>query len=460
MIWACSCFSKRFEWIVSVPEMKAMTRRVTLFCFATLLVLLPLAFEQAGAVENWPGYRGPHKNGRADEAKLPISWSEEENVTWKTAIKGKAWSTPVVWGDRVFVTNAPEDGSNLTFHCLDKNTGKMLYSKRLHSVALPQYCHPFNSYASCSPVAEEGRVYVSYGSPYNACLDMETGDVIWERTDFVCNHFRGPGSSPTIYNDMLILNFDGSDQQYVVALDKNTGKTLWRTDRTVDYQDIDPETGKIQREGDWRKAFSTPLVIESGDRSMLVSMGSMAVYAYDPADGKELWRAEFIESHSGACRPIFENGLIYLPIGSGAELWAIRPDGSGVLGDDSIVWKHKRVAVPRRSSLVLVDDSIYMVDDDGVAACVDVETGKPIWKKRLGSNFSASLIYADGRIYFFDQEGKATVIKASRDYEVLAENELDEGFMASPAVSGDSLFVRTRTHLYRIDGAEGQSAAN
>ena len=416
-----------------------------------LLLFIASMASQSDAIENWPNYRGPSKDGRADDAKLPINWSEEENVTWKTAIKGKAWSTPVIWGDKIFVTNAPEDGSNLSVHCLDKNSGKMLYSKRLHTVALPQYCHPFNSYASCSPVAEEGRLYVSFGSPYNACLDMENFDVIWERTDFVCNHFRGPGSSPTIYQDKLILHFDGSDQQYIVAVDKNTGKTLWRTDRTVDYQDIDPTTGKIQREGDWRKAFSTPLVITSQGKDSIVSLGSMAVYGYNPNDGKELWRAEFIESHSGACRPLFENNTIYLPIGSGVELWAFSPNGSGVLSDDAITWKHKRVAVPRRSSPIFLDNSIYMVDDDGVAACLDAQTGKVIWKKRLGNNFSSSILYADGRIYFFDQEGKSTVIKASHDYEVLAENQLDEGFMASPAVSGDSLFLRTRTHLYRID---------
>ncbi len=422
----------------------------------TLLLFFAVFFSSiysATGIENWPNYRGPTKDGHADEAKLPLRWSEEENVTWKTAIKGKAWSSPVVWCNRIFLTNAPEDGSSLSVVCVDKNSGKVLYNKRLLTVALPQYCHPFNSYASCSPVAEEGRLYVSFGSPYNGCLDMETGEVIWERTDFVCNHFRGPGSSPLIYGNSLILHFDGSDQQYVVAVDKRTGKTLWRTDRTVDFQDIDPTTGKIQREGDWRKAFSTPLIVESDGQTTLVSLGSMALYGYAPADGKELWRIDFIEGHSGACRPLFEHGLIYFQTGGGYELWSIRPGGKGVLGDEAIVWKHKRVAVPRRSSPVIVDDSIYVVDDNGVAACLDALTGEVVWKKRLGSNFSSSLIYADGRIYFFDQEGKATVLRASRKYEVLAENELDEGCMASPAVSGDALFVRTRTHLYRIEAS-------
>jgi outer membrane protein assembly factor BamB len=421
--------------------------------FALLFMLLVGIFEDKGAfgIDDWPNYRGPSDFGRADDAKLPVEWSEEKNVVWKTPIVGKAWSSPVIAGEQIFLTNAPEDGSSLSVVCIDKKTGKVLYNKQLHTIALPQYCHPFNSYASPSPVAEAGRLYVSFGSPYNACLDTETGEVIWQRTDFVCNHFRGPGSSPFLYKDRLILNFDGSDQQYVVALNKETGETVWRTDRTVDYDDIDPETGKIQRQGDWRKAFSTPIIAEVDGRDVLVSLGSKAIYAYEPMDGKELWRADFADSHSGACRPVFAHGLIYAPIGSGVELWAIQPDGKGVVTDSHVAWKHKRAAVPRRSSILVLDDLIYMVNDNGVAACVDAHLGKLIWKKRLGGNFSASIIHADGRIYFLDQEGKATVVKAGRDYEVLAENELDEGFMASPAVSGDALFLRTRTHLYRIE---------
>ena len=423
---------------------------------AFVLLAGATALPGAHAEVNWPNYRGPSEFGRADNARLPLHWSEQKNIVWKTAVQGKAWSSPVIWGNRIFLTNAPEDGSRLSVVCIDKTTGKVNYKKQLHTLALPQYCHPFNSYASPTPVVEEGRLYVSFGSPYNACLDLATGDVLWERTDFVCNHFRGPGSSPFLYKNLLILHFDGSDQQYIVALDKQTGKTVWRTDRTVDYQDINPETGKIEREGDWRKAFSTPIIAEVRGRDVLVSLGSMAIYGYDPTDGKEIWRADFFESHSGACRPVFSHGLVFTSTGSGAELWAIRPDGQGVVTDTHVAWKHPRVAVPRRSSLVIVDDSIFMVDDSGVGACLDVESGKVAWKKRLGSNFSASLIHSNGRIYCFDEEGKATVIRASRKYEVLAKNQLDEGFMASPAVSEDALFVRTRTHLYRIEKTNSQ----
>jgi len=356
----------------------------------------------------------------------------------------------VIWGDRIIVTNAPEDGSSLSVVCLDKNSGKILYNKRLHTVPLPQYCHPFNSYASPSPVIEAGRVYVSFGSPYNACLDPETGDVIWQRTDFVCNHFRGPGSSPLLYKGLLYLNFDGSDEQYVVALDKQTGETVWRTDRTVEFDDLDEDTGKPERDGDWRKAYSTPVIAHVDGRDVLISLGSMALYAYEPKTGKELWRVEFIGSHSGACRPVIQHGLIYAPIGAGGELWAIRPGGTGVVTDTHVAWKRER-AVPRRPSVLVIGDLMFMVDDSGVAACADAHTGEEVWRKRLGGNFSASPIHADGRIYYFDEDGQATVVKASREFESLAVNELKNGFMASPAVSGDALYLRTRTHMYRIE---------
>ena len=430
-----------------------MTNRFSKRLLAIVPFFLVLVLGSAAAgfgSDNWSNYRGPSDQGRADNAKLPLDWSEDKNVSWKIGLEGKAWSSPVIWGDHIFLTNAPPEGSRLLVVCLDKDSGKVIYNKRLHVVPLPQYCHPFNSYASPSPVVEQGRVYVSFGSPYNACLDSDSGKVIWQRTDFVCNHFRGAGSSPLLYKDRLFLNFDGSDHQYVVALDKNTGKTLWRTDRTIDFDDINPDTGKPDREGDWRKAFSTPVIVEVDGRPILVSLGSMALYGYDPESGKELWRVEFVGSHSGACRPVIQRGLIYAPIGSAAELWAIRPNEKGIVTNSHVVWKQKR-AVSRRPSVLVVDDLIFMVSDSGIATCLDARTGKPLWTERLGGNFSASPIFANQRIYFFDQDGKTTVVKASRKFKILAVNQLDEGFMASPAVSGDALFLRTRTDIYRIE---------
>lgn len=402
------------------------------------------------AGENWPNYRGPSEQGLTDAENLPLTWGEDKNITWQTPIEGKAWSTPVIWGDQIWMTSAPLEGNRLRAICVDKNTGKIVHDKMLYAVAGPQYCHPFNSYASPSPVIEEGRVYVSFGSPYNACLDTKTGEVIWERDDFVCNHFRGPGSSPFLYKNLLILHFDGSDRQYVVALDKQTGDTVWETERSVDFDDIVEKTGKPIRDGDFRKAFSTPMIADVDGRPILISLGSKALYAYDPETGEELWRLNAPGVHSGSCRPALGHGLVYMPMGSGGKLWAVNPNGSGELSQDHIAWEYKQV-VPRRASPLLVDDLLFVVDDGGIAACIDAKTGEGIWRKRLGGNFSASPIYADGKVYFFDEDGKATVIEAAREYRQLAVNKLGDGFMASPAVSGDSLFLRSRSQLYRID---------
>src|SRR5215213_6048512 len=264
-----------------------MTRRL----LAALTVLLFVSAAAARAEDNWPQFRGPTGQGISDATGLPSTWSETENVVWKTAIHGKSHSSPVVWGDQVWLTTATENGQALSVLCVDRTNGRVLRDMKLFDVALPQYAHPFNSYASPTPVIEEGRVYVTFGSPGTACLDTKTGKVLWERTDLECNHFRGAGSSPIVWKDLLIMNFDGSDFQYLIALDKTTGKTVWKTNRSVDYQDLEPN-GKPKADGDFRKAFATPHVAEIDGRPVLFSSGAKAHYAYDPATGKEFWRVE------------------------------------------------------------------------------------------------------------------------------------------------------------------------
>src|SRR5207249_6217513 len=212
------------------------------------------------AADNWPQFRGPTGDGRSDAKGLPVTFGENDHVKWKTPIHGKGWSCPVIWGSQVWMTTATEDGKELSVVCVDKESGKILHDKILFRVAEPQFCHKFNSYASPTPVIEDGRVYVTFGSPGTACLDTRDAKVLWERRDFVCNHFRGAGSSPIVWNDLLIHHFDGSDHQFIVALDKKTGKTVWEVKRSVDYKDLDP-SGHPQAEGDWRKGFATPHVI-------------------------------------------------------------------------------------------------------------------------------------------------------------------------------------------------------
>lgn len=403
--------------------------------------------------ENWNQFRGPTGQGLSDSTGLPLKWSEEQHVKWKTPIHGKAWSSPVIWGNQVWLTTATPDGRELYAVCVDRTTGRILSDQKLFDIAAPQYADRFNSYGSPTPVIEDGRVYVTFGSPGTACLDTRTFAVLWRRDDLPCNHWRGPGSSPTLWRDLLIMHFDGSDFQYVVALDKRTGKTVWKTDRSVDWQDLTPE-GKPIRDGDFRKGFSSPLVIEHEGQPLLVSSASKATYGYDPATGRELWRVEDRRFHTGTVRPVYGHGLIFAATGlAKGEMWAIRPGGSGVVTDTHVVWKVARQA-PNRPSPVLVGDWLFMLNQDGgVVTCLEAKTGKPVWSERLPGlgNYSASPVHAEGRLYFCNENGQTTVLAAGPEYRVLAENLLADGFMASPAIAGKALFLRSKSALYRIE---------
>ena len=420
--------------------------------FLMILAAVAMMAGQAAAVENWPEFRGPRGNGHAPGSDPPIEWSESENIAWKTPIRGRAWSSPVVWGDQVWLTTASKDGRERYAVCVDRRSGEIIHDIKLFDVADPQYAHPFNSYASPTPIIEGSRVYITFGAAGTACLDRESGELLWQRRDIEVNHFRGAGSSPILFEDLLIMNFDGSDRQFIIALDKNTGETVWRADRSIEFHDLTPE-GEPIADGDRRKAFSTPLIVETAaGEPILVSLGAKAGYAYDPRTGEEIWRYEERDNHSAATRPVAGGGLIFCPTGlPRGDLWAIRPGGEGLINDtEHVVWKYER-NVPKKPSILLVDGLIYMVDDSGVATCLEADTGEEVWKARERGDYTASPIYAGGRIYFFSEGGKTTVIKPGREFEKLAENRLDAGFMASPAVAGDALFLRTKTHLYRIE---------
>ena len=420
---------------------------------AALLCAWLIAPPLAKSEDSWPEFRGPTGQGLSDATGLPLRWSEAENVKWKTAIHGKAWSSPVVFGNQVWITTATEDGKELFAVALDRTTGKILHDKKIFDVESPQYADNFNSYGSPTPVIEKGRVYLSFGSAGTACIDTETFRVLWQRRDLPCNHWRGPGSSPTLWRNLLILHFDGADLQYVVALDKNDGHTVWKTNRSIDFQDLTPE-GKPVRDGDFRKAFSTPLVVEHEGVPLLISVGSNATYCYDPATGKELWRVEDRRFHTGTVRPVVGHGMVYTATGlPRGDLWAVRLGGHGVVTDTHVVWKCT-TSVPNRPSPVLVGDLLFMVNQDSsVVSCLDAKTGAAIWRERLPGlgKYSASPTYADGRIYFFNENGTCPVIEAGRQFKVLAQNKLDGGFMATPAIAGQALFVRSKTHLYRIE---------
>jgi outer membrane protein assembly factor BamB len=428
--------------------------------FIAVSLLLAGALRLFAEDVNWAQFRGPRGDGTSTSSGLPLHWDEQQNLRWKVPIHGRAWSSPVIWGRQVWLTTATEDGKELFAVCVDRNTGKMVYDLKLFEVEKPQYAHPFNTYASPTPVIEEGRVYVTFGSPGTACLDTQNGKVLWSRRDFECNHYRGAGSSPILHGGLFILNFDGSDHQFIVALDTKTGRTVWQKNRSLDYKDLD-QNGQPQAEGDLRKGFATCQVVMLDGQTTLLSQGSKALYAYDPLTGDEIWRLEDRGSHSGSTRPVAGHGLVFLPTGfSVGQVLAIRPGRKGEVLDVnaaeptpaqlSVVWKAKRNA-PKKPSLTLVGEELYAVDDNGVATCWEAQTGNVCWNERIGGNYSASPLAAERRLYFFSEEGKITVIAAGREFKKLAENHLEGGFMASPAVCGRALFLRTRTHLYRIE---------
>jgi outer membrane protein assembly factor BamB len=409
--------------------------------FLTLFATLSLAAAVV-AGDNWPRFRGPHGDGHADAAKLPLTWSESENVVWKTPIHDRGWSSPVVWGDQVWLTTAKANGTELFAVCVDRATGKVVYDFKLFDVARPDPLNnPTNSYASPTPAIEEGRVYLHFGSYGTACLDTKTAKVLWARRDLPCDHWRGPASSPVIYRDLLILTFDGHDVQYLAALDKATGKTVWKKDRSFEYGKLD---------GDLKKGYSTPSVITVSGKEQLVSASAFGTIAYDPQTGDELWKI----THGGmntAVTPLYGHGKVFVCTSDGGlQLVAVRPDGSGDVTKTHIEWTLNK-NVPNRSSPLLVDDLLYMANGQGILSCIDVKTGKPVWQERIGGAYWASPVYAAGRLYFFNDTGTAVVGEPGRSWRKLAENKLDDGCMASPAVAGEALFVRTKTHLYRIE---------
>jgi outer membrane protein assembly factor BamB len=423
-----------------------------------LLMLMLLAFGRPTAQADWPEFRGPRGDGHASapgDSKplgLPLHWSETNNVRWKTAIPHRGWSTPVVMGGQVWLTTATLEGHDFFAIGLDAETGAIRFNEKVFHSDNPEPLGngaSMNCYATPSPVIEPGWVYVHFGSFGTACLDTGTGKVLWKRTDLPCRHYRGPSSSLVAFENLLILTMDGADQQYHVALDKQTGVTVWKTNRSVAWND-ENVPGQMARDGDLRKAHSTPLIVTAAGKPLMLSAGAKAAYGYDPRTGHELWKVQY-NDWSTAPRPLFDRGLAFFVTGLGMrELWAVRTEGQGDVTDTGVAWKCT-TRVGKYASPLLVDGLIYTAAEENYLTCIEAATGQVVWTERIGGKYAASPIYADGRLYFFSQQGKTTVLKPGRSFQVLATNTLDDGFMASPAVSGKAFFLRTRTHLYRIE---------
>ena len=393
------------------------------------------------AGENWPEFRGPTGQGISDSTGLPLTWSETDNVKWKMAIPGTGWSSPVIWGDQVWMTTANDSGTKRWAVAVDRDTGKIVHHVKVFDVPVVAPQHGLNSHASPSPVIEEGRVYVHFGTYGTACLDTRTGQVLWQRRDLNLDHQVGPGSSPLLFENLLIVHCDGTDVQYAIALDKRTGQTVWKTARTAELSHLSTAM---------HKASCTPVLVSVGGQDQLLSLGAHSLYGYEPRSGRELWKVRFV-GYSNVARPVTDGQIAIFSTGyDKAELIGLRLGGAGDVTDSHLLWTYGRNA-PSMPSPVLVDGLLYVISDSGIATCLEAATGQELWKQRIGGEFSASALYADGRIHFFDRQGKTTVIAPGRIYKPLAVNKLDDGFMASAAVAGSALYLRTRTHLYRVE---------
>ena len=414
--------------------------------FALSLALGSLA--TSWSAPTWNQFRGPFGNGQAEGANLPTSWSETEHVSWKTPVPHQGWSTPLILDNQVWLTSATEDGREFWAYCLERSSGKILHQVKLFTSENPEPLgNPLNSYASCTGFLEPGRVYLHFGSYGTACLDTATFQELWRRTDLPCRHLRGPGSSLFPWKNAIILTMDGADLQYLAALDKKTGATLWKTNRDTAFNDLD-EKGQPTLEGDLRKAYSTPIAIEVGGLPQLVCTGSRATVAYHPDTGKEIWRATY-PGFSNASLPAWVDGLLVLNTGHGKaalRAYRITPESSGDISS-SLVWEQTKY-IPTRSSPVVAQGLIFLMADNGLLSAVDPKDGALLFSERTGASCSASPLFADGKLFFCNERGQSYVLLPNRAYSPLAENTLPDGIMASPAAADRDLFIRTKSHLY------------
>lgn len=398
--------------------------------------------------QNWTHFRGTSLNSVSESANSPTQWSETNNIRWKTDLEGKGWSSPVVFDNQIWLTAASDDGKKMNGVCLDFNTGKVLFNILLFTPDSVQGKHSINTYATPTACIEKGFVYLHFGTFGTACLSTSDGKIIWKRSDMNCNHVQGPGSSPILYKNLLILHLEGNDVQYIVALDKTTGKTVWKAERPAKvYEPLAP-IGK--------KAYITPLIVNVKGKDLLISNGSAICQALDPETGKEVWHV-IQGTDSTIAMPVYENGLVYFipgfvnsPEGEKyTELIAVNPDGAGDIAKSNVVWKRK-LPVLQLLTPLLKNGLIYMVDTQNNLLCLDAKTGDVVYTKKMKNKHYASPVYASGLVYFISGKGEATILKEGRNLEIVAENKLPGDVFATPAILRNQILVRTDKSLYCI----------
>jgi len=412
-------------------------------CLCWLVAFAAIAADSSLA-ENWPGFRGPTRQGISHETDIPIEWSTTSNIVWKTPIPGEGWSSPIVFNNHVFVTTATDGGVSFRLLCIDRITGTILWNKE---VLRQKAGHKStqNSYASSTPVTDGQQVYVLAFDGSFAAISLK-GTVVWTNRDFEFYSEHGLAVSPILYRDLLIVPFDGSsagpdkkvgwqkpwDQAVILALDKNTGKVRWKGLR-----------------GASRIAHITPQILSENGRDQLVSSAGDVVQGFDLKTGERIWT---VSSPGEGVVPsvVIGDGLIFTTSGFGEPtIRAIRTGGKGDFIQTHIAWESTD-DVPKIPSMVYIKPFLFLVTEAGVAKCLKATAGEVLWRNRLGGRYSASPIWAEGRIYFLSEKGKTTIVEAGPEFNVVAQNEIKEKCCASPAVSQKHIFIRSENNLYCI----------
>jgi outer membrane protein assembly factor BamB len=422
--------------------MRTLNRTSTLiFCW---LAAFSLTVPRTATAENWPGFRGPSRQGISNEKNLPIQWSATSNIVWRTAIPGEGWSSPIVFGDRIFVSTATEEGASYHLLCLDRKTGAILWDRQVLRQK-PGHRQPLNSYASSTPVTDGKNVYIVAFDGSIAAVSMK-GDTAWMYRDFEYFSEHGLGVSPILYKDLLIVAFDPSssgpdpmlgwqkpwDRAVILALDKNTGKVRWEGKRGLS-----------------QIAHVSPQILNVNGKDQLISSAGNVIQGFDPDSGERIWT---VSSPGEGVVPsvVVGEDLIFTASGFGdSTIRVVRAGGKGDVTKMNIAWESTQ-DVPKIPSMLYVKPYLYLVTETGVAKCFKAATGEVIWRERLGGGFSASPVWADGKIYFLSDKGITTVIADGSEFKVLSKNELNETCKASPAISQGNIFIRSDKHLYCI----------
>jgi outer membrane protein assembly factor BamB len=417
--------------------------------FTTAIFLVFIYQDILSQDMNWTHFRGSNLNAISVSNEVPIRW-DSTTFKWKSEIHGKGYSSPVVFDNQIWLTTGTPDGKELYAVCTDYETGKLIHDVKVFVPEETIGKHSINTYASPTPCIEKGFVYVHYGSLGTACIKTTDGSIVWKRTDLKCKHVQGPGSSPIIYKNLLILHYEGTDVRFIVALDKSSGKEVWRTDRPAEPYIPLPNIGT--------KAYITPIIINVKGRDLMISNGSAACFAYDPLTGEEVWRV-IRGAESTVPMPISENGIVYFYTGfmvdnespNFTELLAVNPDGKGDITATNILWrKRDNQTQTQMLTPVIKDGLIFTVNTRNMLMCIDAKTGEEIWSERLRANFNSSPVYANGNVWFFSVKGDVIAVKAGRKYEVVAQNTMDSGIWATPAFLRNEVILRTEKYLYRI----------